>query len=233
MSTVERTAVVPGHNPFSTRYVRPGALAYEFAAGESATILVDRLAAHDWRGAIIGPHGSGKSTLLAALRLELTTRGVELLWFELHDGQRRLSSALCRERGHHAQHGRWRSGASDVPRFRCLDASAASPPHPGCLVVIDGYEQLSWVSRARLWWDCRQQGWGLLVTAHDPVRLPTLVATSASPGLAQQLVRRLLLGRSASITDTDVAAAYTRHAGNLRETLFGLYDLYEAQRAGR
>jgi energy-coupling factor transporter ATP-binding protein EcfA2 len=188
------------HNPFATRYVRPGALEYVFSEGDSAAAVVDRLAAAGWRGAIVGRHGSGKSTLLAALRPELSARGRKLAWCELHDGQRRLPVTLePRELG------------------------------PAGLVVVDGYEQLGGVARARLRWRCRRRGWGLLVTAHRPVGLPTLLETAPSPALAQALVRRLTAGRPQQIDEEEVAAAFAAHAGDVRETLFALYDLYEAR----
>ena len=50
-------------NPFSTRFIRPGAIEYLFAPGQTADSLIDRLRHNQWRGQIIGPHGSGKSTL--------------------------------------------------------------------------------------------------------------------------------------------------------------------------
>jgi hypothetical protein len=54
-------------NPFATCWTRPGALPFFFADGQSAEMLVRRLANNNWRGAIVGPHGSGKSTLLKTL----------------------------------------------------------------------------------------------------------------------------------------------------------------------
>jgi ABC-type transport system involved in cytochrome bd biosynthesis fused ATPase/permease subunit len=54
-------------NPFATCWTWPGALPFRFPGGQTAEQLVARLAAQQWRGAIIGPHGCGKSTLLATL----------------------------------------------------------------------------------------------------------------------------------------------------------------------
>jgi energy-coupling factor transporter ATP-binding protein EcfA2 len=54
-------------NPFATCWTRPGAIAFQFANGENAETLIDRLAHHEWQGAIVGPHGSGKTTLLNSL----------------------------------------------------------------------------------------------------------------------------------------------------------------------
>ena len=62
-------------NPFSTRYIRPGAIVYQFAEGDSAAAMIDRLTACGGRAQIIGPHGSGKSTLVATLIESLRQSG--------------------------------------------------------------------------------------------------------------------------------------------------------------
>ena len=79
-----------GINPFSTRFVRPGAIPYLFPEGQSAETLVGRLATSGWWGQIVGPHGSGKSTLLAELvrHFEAASRRVILL--TLHQGEHSL-----------------------------------------------------------------------------------------------------------------------------------------------
>jgi hypothetical protein len=77
-------------NPFATRFVRPGAMPFLFPAGLDTTALVERFAANQWRGAIIGPHGSGKSTLLESLCRELERSGETVLRITLHNQQRRL-----------------------------------------------------------------------------------------------------------------------------------------------
>src|SRR5690554_70107 len=55
------------HNPFATRYTRPGAIAYVCPDEWTLESLVDRLKRQGWRGEILGAHGTGKSTLLASL----------------------------------------------------------------------------------------------------------------------------------------------------------------------
>ncbi len=114
-------------NPFATCWTRPGALAFQFSTGESAAGLVARLATTDWRGEIVGPHGSGKSTLLETLgpHLRAAERGVSAV--ALRDGQRRLPADFLRK--------------------------ALASSHP--LVIVDGYEQLSWLHRRVLIARCR------------------------------------------------------------------------------
>jgi hypothetical protein len=97
-------------------------------------------------------------------------------------------------------------------------------------VIVDGYEQLSWWSRLRLKARCRSARAGLLVTAHTSVGLPDLFTTVPSLELAQQVVQRLLPSGDAQIAANDIAAAFDQQRGNLRETLFQLYDIYEQRR---
>jgi hypothetical protein len=82
----------PRSNPFSTRFVRPGAIPFRFPEGEDAGTLVARLQRQGWWGQIVGPHGSGKSTLLAALLPELERRRA-VVRVELHEEDRRLPAA--------------------------------------------------------------------------------------------------------------------------------------------
>lgn len=197
-------------NPFASHHVRPGALPFLFADDQSAASLVARLAAHRWRGQIVGPHGTGKSTLLETLLPELQSRGREVVLLTHRGGRLRRRQAS--------------TDAGSGRRFRFSQRTQ---------VVIDGFERLA--LPARLFWRvlCRLQGAGLLVTAHRRVGLPTLYETRSSPALARQIVARLLREKdasSASITPDDVAGAFERHEGNVRDALFALYDIYERRR---
>jgi hypothetical protein len=189
-------------NPFATARVRPGAIAYRFAPGESVTTLVDRLRACRWRGQIVGPHGSGKSTLLAALVPALEAAGRRTLLVPLAEDQR------------------W------LPRH----VSSASLGSAG-LLIVDGYERLCRPARWLTGWLCRARGWGLLATAHRDLGLPTLAAPRPDLPTAQAIVQSLLIGSDGVIAHAEVEEAWHRHGGNLREALFDLYDLY-AERAG-
>jgi len=193
-----------GDNPFATCRTRPGTLPFLFEAGQcdahSLDELVARWIAHRRRGAVVGPHGSGKSTLLAALLPVLRRSGLPLVHVELHDGQRCLPS----------------------------DAWARVGADTDCVLVIDGYEQLSWLQRLRLaaW---SRLGGGLLITSHLPTWLPTICLLQPSLAAAQAIVRALQADQLEVITPSDVAAAFADHRGDLREMLFALYDLYESR----
>jgi energy-coupling factor transporter ATP-binding protein EcfA2 len=190
-----------GSNPLATRFTRPGAIEFLFAAGESSTSLVQKLREQNWWGQIVGPHGSGKSTLLAALEPAIAEAGRTMERRSLAGGQRQLE-----------------------PRPQ-LNAKS--------VLIVDGYEQLSWWQRRKVKAACRRAGAGLVVTAHSDVGLPPLFQTQPTLELAQQLVRRLLPQGDATLSDADVTAAFARHPDNLRETLFTLYDLYQARGAAR
>jgi energy-coupling factor transporter ATP-binding protein EcfA2 len=188
-------------NPFSTRFIRPGAIPFIFSAGESAESLVQRLREQNWWGQIIGQHGSGKSTLLATLVPALQAAGRSVVSVALHQGEHQLP-----------------------PFDRSSFASATQ-------LLIDGYEQLSWWSRRRVKSHCRRHGAGLLVTTHEDANLPTLYRMNPSEELAQAVVSRLVPSGDARLAQADVSAAFAATGGNVRETLFRLYDVY--QRAGK
>ncbi len=188
-------------NPFATRWVRPGAVEFHFAALESLAQVVERLTANgDW-GEIVGPHGSGKSTLLLAVAQALEQRGRRVVLVELHDGQRWLPIPLA--------------------ELSC---------DPNTTICVDGYEQLSRWNAWRLRRHVRRAGAGLLVTSHQPVGLPRLYDTSVSLELAMQLVMELAVAHQGIIEPRHVADAYSATGGNLREMFFKLYDLVEEQR---
>ncbi len=186
-------------NPFATRHSRPGAIPFFFPPGEDARQLVERLRANSWWGEIVGPHGSGKSTLLRALIPEMTHAGRRAFLIELHDGQRHLG----------------------VDLGRALDREGEA------IVIVDGYEQLSLVSRIGLKRFCRRRRLGLVVTSHRPTGLPLLFRAAPSPRLVQEIVRYLLRSRPAILDDASLERCFARHQGDVRELLFELYDLYE------
>jgi len=187
-------------NPFATRWVRPGAVRFQFPADTTASGLVARLEANGWWGEIVGPHGSGKSALLAVLAPAIEKTGRRVIRFELHNGQRRLPLPL---------------GA--------LEADART------VVIVDGYEQLGRWYRWRLRRRLQRQGAGLVVTTHISLGLPRLHETSVSLELAQRLTAELTRTHASPVTPHDVARLYPASGGNLRELFFVLYDLHEAR----
>jgi hypothetical protein len=190
---------LPEDNPFSTRHIRPGAKPFLFPEGETVEQLVDRLAANDGWGQIVGPHGSGKSALLAALIAALRSAGWHVTLVELHDGQRKLPPPL-----------------PELPE--------ATPPR---LLVIDGYEQLGRSARNTIQRRCRKLDWGLLATSHVSVNLPELYCMAPTAALARRIVEQLTVSHGRTIPDELIERLYAEHGGDLRELLFSLYDHYE------
>ena len=187
----------PERNPFATCFTRPGVIGYRFTSERSAAGVVEQFAAFGWQGEIVGPHGTGKSTLVCTLEPELARRGRTVTKLRLSTGERRLPD---------------------------LDQSALGP---SSVVIIDGYEQLSWWSRVRLARLCRSYGCGLLVTSHESTGLPTLIHTAGDLMTVRLIVRDLMVSHPPLITADDVERSFAMHAGNVRETLFDLYDLYD------
>ncbi|MEQ8787615.1 MAG: hypothetical protein RIC55_15030 [Pirellulaceae bacterium] len=189
-------------NPFATRHIRPGAVEFVFPSEESADSLVRRLEAAAWRGAIVGPHGSGKSTLLETLLPRIERRGRCVVRRTLRAGQRSLGVPAAERRA-------W--GAAT-------------------LLVVDGYEQLSWRSRLGLLWSCRRTGCGLLATSHRPVGLTTIFRTTVTECLARRVVERIA-PQDDVLRQVDLCDLLDRRGGDLREVLFDLYDVYESRRS--
>ncbi len=203
---------VPQGNPFSTRFVRPGALEFLFPPGEDVGQLVERLRQQGWWGALTGPHGAGKTTLLHTIIPHLQRAGKQVSCCTLKAGQRRLPDSLMQSRGG------W-------------DARS--------IVIVDGYEQLGFWARIRLKFFCRRSGTGLLVTSHARAGLPVLYAVRTSLETVDCLVELLLhqhpgkLNQPSMLNGDDVARGYQRWSGNVREVFFGLYDVYEIRRHNR
>ena len=192
-------------NPYSSRFVRPGAAAFLYDDGATAESLVDRFLALGGCGAVVGPHGSGKSTLLSELQCELRRRGYDVAAFELHDDARGWSGFGPRAWG------------------------------PRTVVTIDGFEQLSTWRRRFVRWRLKFAGALLLATMHDAGAWPVIYRTRPSREKAMHIARRLsALHASAEDADRiapdEVERLFDAHQGNVREVLFRLYDLYELRR---
>ena len=190
-----------GSNAFSTRRIRPGRLAFRFADATDLATLLRRLETQGFWGEIIGPHGTGKSTLLEHLL------------------------PLCEAQGRVVERFQFRSDHRQL----CINAERRRTWNARTLVVVDGYEQLSWWNRWRLKRWCRQQGTGLLVTAHRSQGLPHLYTTNASEELLRELVDELVRDSHPAWrpSDNEVSAAYEAQRGNLREALLQLYDVFQ------
>jgi hypothetical protein len=195
-------AFQPQTNPFATRWTRPGAMPFLFPDSVTADDLVRRLQTYGWQGAIVGPHGSGKSTLLAMLIPAIEALGKRAVMVRLCAGQSRLPLS---------RRDLQRLGATEV-------------------LVVDGYEQLGRFRRWGLSRQWRRNGFGLLITAHGSCNLPVLWRTQPRLELVEQLIERYLPTHEGRISHADIALAWQRHPGDVREIFFELYDQFEARR---
>jgi hypothetical protein len=224
-------------NPFSTRFVRPDQSTFRFSEGKTAQSVAARLSELLMRrgtAAIIGPHGTGKSTLVHTLiaQLEHAFASVDRI---------QLSSAIdCR-----AELQQWQ-------REKRLTGPPKSLKEARCL-VIDGFEQLDWITRRRLIWQAmRWQSTSLgirfgqprrclLLTAHRP---QLGVSTFYRTGWDETIVRQLTQEKLAHLSRPErlsMFRAADRHVAawnqlptasrNVRDYWFALYDQYEQLRA--
>ncbi len=112
----------------------------------------------------------------------------------------------------------------------------------GDLVVVDGYEQFSWLARCRVQIGTRRAQASLLVTSHRKCGLPTLWTTNvdayllrkiceAAAGNAQQANPNCPTGSllpKEIIEPEALTKIQQRFGGNTREILMHLYDLHQA-----
>lgn len=181
-------------NPFRTQ--RIGALAFRHPT-LSLVALERRWRELGGRAAVVGPKGSGKTTLLRELAVRLRSRGLRVR--------------------------RWFLNAEDpAPGARILVREARALGSRDVL-LLDGAGHLPRLS----WWRVERASRGaagVLVTAHAPGLLPTLVETRTDAALLGALTRELA-GPGAAALAPLLADLYRRHHGNLRDVFLSLYDL--------
>jgi hypothetical protein len=105
-----------------------------------------------------------------------------------------------------------RADVDDVWKQRALS--------PREVLLVDSAE---WLSRMQ-WWRLKRltrRGGGLIVTAHLPTRLPTVINTSTSPELLTNLLHELGQSREDHVAER----LFAKHQGNMREAMRELYDV--------
>jgi len=196
-------------NPFSTRFIQPGAIAYQCFEGSSVSDLAERfLQLTSKRGSIVGPHGSGKSTLVASMIPILGARRPETKIHQLRFSTDQLAS-------------------------RSLKRSIAEWTRSS-VVILDGYEQLGFWSRQMVEWAARSRSISILATSHQPLRgFETVWETSVDDASSRWVVEQLLQqsgpsnGSNELLESEDWARSRAAHGQNLRESLFDMYDWWQ------
>jgi hypothetical protein len=193
--------MVPIDNPFSSRYIRPGAIAYRFREStESAFELYERWKRLGAVAQIRGDHGSGKSTLLESLRPLFQADGFDLHQHVLAEPARDGRTLLA-ETG-------WTSKS---------------------VVMVDGYERLSHGRRWRLAFKRWRTGARLLITTHVDLGFAEVCALTPTVDEVVELAKHLQREHPVHVTDDDARAAFAHQKGNVREALFELFDVYQSR----
>lgn len=147
------------------------------------------------RGAIVGPHGSGKTTLLLAAQARLAARGVLVRYGFLNE---------------------------ETP-FNARQARALVAGTPDeAVLFLDGAEQLDGLTWQWLRWRTRRLR-GLVITIHQPGRLPTIHTTKTGEALLRELLEQLVGEEWARHWDR-AREHFERCGGNVRDVFFALYD---------
>jgi hypothetical protein len=206
-------------NPFATRFVRPGSIAYRFQVADDwrrseshLRDLVDRIGAMQF-GAIVGPHGSGKTTLLCSL--------VPLLSHRFQDWKQvQLTANPSQGFRSHFAHARSNALAVFAAQARLPD---------GGLLIVDGAEQLGWFARARLLGRIGKGRQSILATCHQPLPgMEVLHQATVDARLIKSLTRDLVDGAPGNLVGLVEHELGKRDLGrlvNVRDFWFELYDL--------
>jgi hypothetical protein len=184
-------------NPFSTRFIRPGCVAPLDATGRPLPVAV--LAAR---------------VRAAPLHALVGPHG---------SGKSNLLAALAAEL---EPQGPVHSVPVRAARHVSRVVRSIVRLGAGAVVCIDGWERLGFAGRWVIRGVARWRRASLLVTAHRAGGLPVLVTCVPTPALLGHIVAALP-SHGGRISPHDLAAAFVRHAGNLREALLDLYDLFE------
>ena len=121
---------------------------------------------------------------------------------------------------------KWIRLSEDFPRWgRGFLRRFSAELEPTDVILFDGAEQLGQWTFRRLVRRTRRAA-GLLITAHRPGLLPTVLACETSRRLLREIVEQLIGPEAAKARARTIDRLYTEHDGNLRDALRSLYDLF-------
>ena len=193
-------------NPFSTRFVQPGAIPW-LATDTSIDSLLFRLYDVGNRAIICGPHGSGKSTILSHL------------------------ASVAQRKGRKVHCLRIRSW---IDAIRVMRVFATINPKQS-LVSVDSWERLGFFGWF-LCQFADFRGLCVVVTVHKrpwwnnwPVLLHMKADDKTFRLLVDELMTKYAGSKIIEFSGAMLRDVFQRHSGNLREGFFELYDHYERQ----
>lgn len=211
-------------NPFATERISPSKVTYRFSHGVSGanpqTVdahlegLLSRLRSSR-KGMILGPHGTGKSTLLHTFlpKLQRSFRTVAFHHVN-NDPTIGLRKRMVE---------RMRAGKRIRHELQNLPADG--------LLVVDGWEQLTTLSRWRIARAAARRKLTLLVTAHHRIPGWTVVhETRSDPKLIRSLAGDLLNDSPfelRKLIETHLKTRSLPPSTNVRDLWFEMYDLVE------
>lgn len=188
-------------NPFATRYTRPGAIPPLDAGGRPLDV--------------------------ESLARDLLAAGAAALQGAHGHGKTTLLVALADTLAAAGRRVRVLRIRGVREAWAAVVALAAEPSETA--LFVDGWERLGIGGRVLTALARRRRG-PLLVTAHAAVGLPVLRHCTTSVAMLRAIVARLP-DHHGLIDDDDLARAFHRHRGDLRESLADLYDRVEGRRA--
>jgi hypothetical protein len=165
--------------------------------------FLDRLAALDYRAALVGPDGSGKTTLLEDLDPYLRARNFDTKRLRLTREIRTFPRGFLKS---------FVAGLSDRD-----------------LVLFDGADHMKSLAWRRFERQTRKAG-GLIIASHRPGLLPTLLECATTPALLAEILEELMGEEAAALADK-ANHLFEKHQGNIRDVLRGLYDVYAGRGA--
>ncbi|MEQ8846828.1 hypothetical protein [Botrimarina sp.] len=117
-----------------------------------------------------------------------------------------------------------------------IDAARDEPPAgPAGVLLVEGFERLTYGQRRRRLRRWRSRGLLPIVTLHRPAvawlhGLPIATRVAPDASLVAELFERLTLDRPTPVVLSDALHSHARHGPDLRSVWFDLYYLHELRR---
>ena len=207
-------------NPFATRFVSSGRLRFIGLDEGALDQLAETLIQQNGNGQIVGPHGVGKTTLTYELENRIAECSV-------------VNTPFNFVRKTIGPRGAIRS--VDGSRMLVLDDDefpANQSASTQTVLVLDGYERLSWFQRIAVLKTCQRRRIGLLVTSHRVVwGVPKLVSLEPDIERFTSVVEALTADCEFELSSERLSQVFLENRGNVREALMSCYDEFEASRA--